>query len=638
MKTECLSVLTAAICFFTHTSYSAAVMNCDETSLRAALAADGIARFECDGTIFLSDTIVVSSDIILDATSRNVTLDGNGSVRLFDVVTPVTLRLINVTLTNGLGLGPTGAPAQNGGQGLGGAVRITASGTIAASNCRFLGNRAVGGTGGIQSVSPGPIGNGGSGEGGAIFCAPGQVRLTNCVLRSNSSSGGTGGDSIEPVVQSGGAGGPGYGGAICAGGASIILANCEFSNNSSAGGSFGQGLASPSPAGSWGGSCYLGSGTLTATNSNWTNNSARFAGGAIHSFGSLRFDRCRFAENSVNIGNPSQGGAIYSGGFIVARSCLFANNSALGRDGFVLRSIVANGTDAQGGALSLAFSTAAITNCAFIGNQARGGSGTFPAPPRAANAGSGSGGAIFNQSTLTVLNSTFGFNMANGGTAYVPDASTGQGGAIANFSASRVAYCTIASNLVSANSAGSLGGGCYAGITIDLQGSILAGNMAQGTPNNAYGAFVDVGYNLSSDATPPFSSPDSFNNSDAKLAPLVNFGGPTPVFPLLAGSPALDAVPSGFPSTDQRGVFRPQRGGADIGAFEQTFLRIERLPSQKVRVRYAGVPQEVYTLVFTPDFRSWAAVEPQTAQADGSVTFSDLDISKATSGFLRVRY
>jgi hypothetical protein len=41
---------------------------------------------------------------------------------------------------------------------------------------------------------------------------------------------------------------------------------------------------------------------------------------------------------------------------------------------------------------------------------------------------------------------------------------------------------------------------------------------------------------------------------------------------LLAGSPARDAIPSGFPPTDQRGVTRPQGPAADIGAFEADFI------------------------------------------------------------------
>ena len=40
-------------------------------------------------------------------------------------------------------------------------------------------------------------------------------------------------------------------------------------------------------------------------------------------------------------------------------------------------------------------------------------------------------------------------------------------------------------------------------------------------------------------------------------------------FPLLAGSPAIDAADDGYcPATDQIGTVRPQGGGCDIGAIE----------------------------------------------------------------------
>jgi hypothetical protein len=44
-------------------------------------------------------------------------------------------------------------------------------------------------------------------------------------------------------------------------------------------------------------------------------------------------------------------------------------------------------------------------------------------------------------------------------------------------------------------------------------------------------------------------------------------GGDTQTHALVAGSPAIDAVQDG-PSTDQRGVSRPQGAAFDIGAFE----------------------------------------------------------------------
>jgi len=56
------------------------------------------------------------------------------------------------------------------------------------------------------------------------------------------------------------------------------------------------------------------------------------------------------------------------------------------------------------------------------------------------------------------------------------------------------------------------------------------------------------------------------------LSALSENGGPTPTMALLAGSPARDAIPSGFPPTDQRGVIRPQGPAADIGAVEADFI------------------------------------------------------------------
>ncbi|HWH71971.1 MAG TPA: choice-of-anchor Q domain-containing protein, partial [Candidatus Sulfotelmatobacter sp.] len=81
----------------------------------------------------------------------------------------------------------------------------------------------------------------------------------------------------------------------------------------------------------------------------------------------------------------------------------------------------------------------------------------------------------------------------------------------------------------------------------------------------------DLGHNLSSDASCQFTSPGSLNNTDPKLGPLDNYGGPTPAMPLLAGSPAIDGGDSSvFLPTDQRGRTRPYGAAPDIGAFESS--------------------------------------------------------------------
>nr|MCU0756673.1 hypothetical protein [Xanthomonadales bacterium] len=62
-----------------------------------------------------------------------------------------------------------------------------------------------------------------------------------------------------------------------------------------------------------------------------------------------------------------------------------------------------------------------------------------------------------------------------------------------------------------------------------------------------------------------------------RLSALGNYGGPTPTFALLPGSPAINAGNnSGAPSTDQRGIARPQLDIVDIGAFESRGFTLTR--------------------------------------------------------------
>jgi hypothetical protein len=97
---------------------------------------------------------------------------------------------------------------------------------------------------------------------------------------------------------------------------------------------------------------------------------------------------------------------------------------------------------------------------------------------------------------------------------------------------------------------------------VTLKNTIVASN----SPLNCVGTIVDGGTNLQSPgtdcgATIPSNAP--------LLQALDNYGGPTQTQKLGAGSPAIDAA-SGCPppSTDQRGVTRPQGSACDIGAFE----------------------------------------------------------------------
>jgi hypothetical protein len=66
-----------------------------------------------------------------------------------------------------------------------------------------------------------------------------------------------------------------------------------------------------------------------------------------------------------------------------------------------------------------------------------------------------------------------------------------------------------------------------------------------------------------------FHATGDLQDSDPKLGRTGNHGGPTDTRELQKGSPAVNAgTNSGCPSTDQRGVRRPQGKTCDIGAYE----------------------------------------------------------------------
>jgi hypothetical protein len=106
-----------------------------------------------------------------------------------------------------------------------------------------------------------------------------------------------------------------------------------------------------------------------------------------------------------------------------------------------------------------------------------------------------------------------------------------------------------------------------------LKTSILAGN-SQGNCAGG-GKFTSAGSNLESADTCGLHANGDLTNTDPKLGPLQDNGGPTTTQALPANSPAVDAGSctdvTGAPvTTDQRGVARPQPAGGkcDIGAYE----------------------------------------------------------------------
>ncbi len=154
----------------------------------------------------------------------------------------------------------------------------------------------------------------------------------------------------------------------------------------------------------------------------------------------------------------------------------------------------------------------AIQNCTFAGNSAL------------------SGGAIAGSGTLTIRNSTISRNSAT------------------------------------------RGGGIAGTQTLRLQNTILSGNTATSAPDLSGSITTDLGYNLLGTSVYPGKAPprDLVSNAPG-LAPLGNYGGPTPTMPPVPGSGALatgNPLAGGLPAADQRGFARINGGRLDIGAVQ----------------------------------------------------------------------
>ncbi|MEX0992430.1 MAG: choice-of-anchor Q domain-containing protein [Solirubrobacterales bacterium] len=375
-------------------------------------------------------------------------------------------------------------------------------------------------------------GNVASLAGGGIYNI-GQLELNNSTVSGN--SGGSfwygGGGILNPGSPS-----------------SATLNNSTVSGNTSA--SVGGGISN------------LRSSTLTLDNSTVSGNTASEGGGGIYNWVNSGFGSTATLNNSTVSGNRATGSGTQGGGGVWSNGTLTLGRSTLAGN-------IATASD--GGAISNAGS-ASVDASTISGNRGVGGGGVWSASTLmlsgstvSANTATNGGGLHNHGGTQTLTNATVsGNNATRGGGILDHDVAGGPSGGT-----------TATSSTIAGNTVTSRGGGVYVVSdplgSVSLRNTIVANNALNQNPSDCDGPIASQGHNLASDSTCSFTDPDlgDLQDIDPRLGPLQDNGGPTKTHHLFAGSPAIDAIPpSDCPSTDQRGVSRPQGEACDIGAFE----------------------------------------------------------------------
>jgi parallel beta-helix repeat protein len=236
------------------------------------------------------------------------------------------------------------------------------------------------------------------------------------------------------------------------------------------------------------------------------------AGVTVGSTGSRIFQIDGGVRASISGLTITNGGLLNYGGTLTLTNCSISHNFSL--DG--------------GGGLEVDSGSVTLTNCTINGNT----SGFV-----------GGGLKIGPPGTATLTNCTVSGNSALGG------------GGLYNNGTATLINCTV-----SGGNSARFGGGLSNYNTATLTNTIVAGN--NGDIFNL--GSISGNYNLIGDGS-GISGGTGNLTGDPKLAPLGDYGGPTPTMALLPGSPAIGAGdPTQAGTTDQRGYTRG--GRVDIGA------------------------------------------------------------------------
>lgn len=271
-------------------------------------------------------------------------------------------------------------------------------------------------------------------------------------------------------------------------------------------------------------------------------------GAGVSNRGSLVLEDCVIARNRAESG---LGGGIDNGAGAALEviGCAIENNTAdsgggINNDGdlIVIESLIrGNGAVSQGGGIDNS-SDAVLIGSLVANNAAQFGAG------------------IGNGNLLTVINTTFSGNTADGADS--------SGGGIDNFNGTvELIHATVAFNSASS------GGGIWSNSEFSVKNSLIVNDAGGGNCVVDAGSFQAPGDNLDTDGSCPGFAASS--STGAALGPLDDNGGPTLTHALGTPSVAVNAASDctqldgvSLVEFDQRGISRPQGAACDLGAFE----------------------------------------------------------------------
>ncbi|MGH9305591.1 MAG: choice-of-anchor Q domain-containing protein [Acidimicrobiales bacterium] len=276
---------------------------------------------------------------------------------------------------------------------------------------------------------------------------------------------------------------------------------------------------------------------------------------------------------------------------------------------------------------SVAISNSTIADNVSAGVIARGGATTITGSTLSGNMGAGVDGE---GGSVTIIDSTVSGNQAqgiftNGGTLTVTEDTVHNN---ASYGIAAYPAGTIDDTTITDNDYGIM---TYPSASLHVGGTIVS--------NNRHGActgssFADTGYNLADDATCSFTASSSTKSVDPYLDVFKDNGGPTFTQAPGTGSPAIDQIPSSnslctSPTTDQRGVARPQPSGGkcDIGAVE-----VAAQSAPPAGTGGGGAPTTGPANAPPPSYTPAGSLGAPTSTFYNSATGTSLPISDPASG------